>query len=247
MIKFFKWLFSKFGYVLITDAELDAFNSKIAYQHSHIDELTADRDRYRQLAKELRLRVDSVDFQTMEQWKKQIDEQAVEMSRQREANAELDAKVEKSLAFYRTVEKRLSETLHTTDEFGFPSAQTFPGSVCGQAATISKTDKTEYVVVDGRGTIPLDVFDAIKAEPFVGRRYALALSCLGQYGMFDTILRSIMSNGGVEFSLGYNGDNQTYELYYRVLCRIPDADMAITIRPTATGRYILDDGEEKEG
>lgn len=244
MIKFFTWLFSKLRYSLVPTTELNDMQDRINYLRSHITDLETDRNYYRQIAHDQKEKIQSVEFRTLEEYKNHQQELEESIAAQEKKNAEVREEIENSLKFYRTVEKRLSEVLHSSDEFGFPSGQVFPGSICGQGKTITNIDGKDYVVVDGRGVLPEEVFDTIKNEPYVNRRYTLALSCLGKYNMFDSIVRSIISNGGVEFSLGYNGENQTYELYYRLLCRVPSANDAINILPTNNGQYQLDDKKE---
>lgn len=251
LIRFCKWFLAKFGYKPVTAEEWDN-------QQQFIDDITEERKRQYTLISEIEASVQSLTKYQEElgvvhkklqaennNYKRQIEDLENKLSEQKRRNDNFRSEVEETLAFYRTVENRLSKALHSSDEFGFPSGQTFPGSICGQAKITTNIDKIDYVVVDGRGVLPEEVFDAIKNEPYVDRQYSLALSCIGQYGMFDNILKSIISNGGVEFSLGYNEENQTYELYYRVLCRVPNADRAIRFKPTNGGRYILDENNEE--
>ncbi len=215
IIKILSWILKKLGWHTMSEAE---------YQ-----KMVKDADDAKTELQAAQRRIATVEFMTMEEYQQRQNELDLQLSRQRDENAEVMAQLDEGIEFYRIVEKALAEALHTSDEFGFPSAQTFPGSMSGEARVVENHDGVEYVVADSRAVLPPEINDKLRAEPQVYKRYSMAISCLYQYRMFDMLLRNIVQNGGAEFSLGYNGENQTYELYCRILCRLPKTDKTFTI------------------
>lgn len=229
VVKILSWILKKLGWHTMSEAE---YQKMVEDANAMMDTCAAvchERDDAKTELQAAQRRIASVEFMTMEEYLQRQNELDLQLCRQKEENAKVMAQLDEGIEFYRTVEKALAEALHTSDDFGFPSAQTFPGSMSGEARIVENHDGVEYVVVDSRGILPAEINDKLRAEPQLHKRYSMAINCLYQYRMFDTLLRNLVQNGGAEFSLGYNAENQTYELYCRILCRLPKTDKAFTI------------------
>lgn len=128
-----------------------------------------------------------------------------------------------NLAAVKSYQKQLSEYLHDTTTFGFPSSRAIPGSVAMSSAIVHADEhdmincRLRLIATDEETTL-------INQEPDMRIRYKIMLDILRKRGLYEKIAEHILYDGGASMSMAYNNSCTNYELYI---------DMAVKVLPNA--------------
>lgn len=187
--RFIDHMATTFGY--ISKKEYDDLCIKYdALKHSH------------HLAKE---RIAALKFETMET----LNEVNKELSAE---NDRLQAEIVEAEKYFNEVQRQLSEGMHTDPVFGFAGSRAIPG------ATIVRPISTigDVITVAGRTIFDDAITAKINNNPNISEKYWIAINSLTRLGIIEKIADNLLQCGAIQFTLAFNPDCTTSELYYKI-------------------------------
>jgi len=152
-------------------------------------------------------RIASVEFQTMEQYKTE--------------NEKCIKDVEAGEKYYKEVQKQVSNVLHNDLEWKFPNAMAFPGStVMNTDPGVNKNGEPCFTI-KGRIVLPDDVTGVIQHKTSINDKYNVIVNNMVKLGLMDRVVKSMIQFGLIEYTIGYNSDCTTCEVYYQIIVDTP--------------------------
>lgn len=173
---------------------------------------------------ELNGKIDSVEYQSMADYKYQNEELQKE-------NEKLLESIEESKKLQIDVEKHLSNALHESGIWGFPNSMAFPGctSIASKMSRIS--DDERWFVLQGRTLFDVETSQKIIDSKTNSDRYNIALLSMKKQGIFDKIVKDIIMNNAVEYTFGVlvpsENESPIVEIYYRIQVKEPESVIQI--------------------
>lgn len=137
--------------------------------------------------------ISSVEFQDMAHYKAE--------------NEKLQQGIEDAKQIAETLQTQLSDVLHDHDIWGFPGKPAFPGStvVTNVVESIIK-DGTTNLVLRGRTIFDDKVSQQIGEKPTLNDQMSVALLAMKKQGVFDKILRDLITSGCIAYTIGVIND-----------------------------------------
>lgn len=147
------------------------------------------------------------------------------------ANQELQSKIDKIMAdcktaedYYKSVQKQISEALTEDSRFKFG----FRGGIIGSSHVGSAKDTNSgNILINGRTVFLDEVTEKIQRASSMNEKYYIALNQLIKYGLIEKVSERLIQSGALEFTLGYNQDCTSLELFYQITCVPPEAMLTV--------------------
>ena len=190
---------------IVQDTEQEA-QRKINELQKKLDNVTAE-------CEALSKRIQNVNFQTMEQYKRENDELRI----QHEA---VIKKADELKEMEKEIQKCISSALHEDGNFKFEGNFAFPGST--SITTDFETDEDgKYAVIRGRTVLDDHTTERVQQAISTRDKFDILLTNLKKYGIYDHIAKELVKFCAVEYTIGYNADCTALELYYTLKTKIP--------------------------
>jgi hypothetical protein len=210
MIKrFLIWLGKKIGLIFLTQDQYKALMNSNEYYRSAYDHA---RSEYKDLSEaliELQAKFDEADATSILEQKKINDELMLKQD-------QIQAAMEKTEEYYKTVQETLSKALHSDAVYGFNRSLAFPGSTAVTTHEYQDSDNERFVVISGRTIVDDATTAVLRTMPDINSKYRHLYNYMVQYGLIDKIARMLVNSGALQFTLAYNSDCTTCEVYYNV-------------------------------
>lgn len=109
--------------------------------------------------------------------------------------------------------KAISNGFHTDSIYGFPKSLGYPGSIYGTSAYDADTNQ---VIIDGRIIFDDHFSSKFESAKSTEERLNILQFYMKKYGLYETIGKTVVRDGAMSLSVGYNENNTAYELYYHM-------------------------------
>lgn len=126
-----------------------------------------------------------------------------------EENEHIRKELAESNEYFKKVESQISGILHKDEVFGFHRSVCIPG-----ASTLTATTVDDTICVAGRTVLEDSITAEMEQEPSIRERYYMAHNYLVKYGLIQKMIEYVASQGGIQYTLGFNENNTATELYY---------------------------------
>lgn len=210
-MRLFHKLATKLNYVSVEE-----MNNTVDSMRDKLMELTQENIKLQDEIKQLNSKYQSVEAESMLKLKNENDE----------LNARLDkimSDCDKAEEFYKTVQEMVSKALSEDSRFKFGSTGGIPGSShVGVSSGINSNEETE-IVINGRTVFLDEITDKIQHATSMNEKYSIALNQLIKYGLLEKVAQRMIQSGALEFTLGYNQNCTSLELFYQITCKKPDS------------------------
>lgn len=158
-------------------------------------------------------RINEVEFQSMEDYK-------TDNENLRNTNSNMLRLIVDIKEIAEAVQKELSKALHKTEAWGFPNNMAFPGSTSVTSDIIEK-DGDAYLTIKGRTICDDAQTTQIQQATSLRSQIDIIISILKKFGIYEKIVDMIISTNAIEYTLAFNPDCTTSEIYYQVVVRKP--------------------------
>ena len=189
-------------------------NKDAAEEAQHkIEKLEKELESYKADCECLQARIKGVNFQTMEQYKRENDELRIQ-------HEETIKRFDELKEMEKEIQKCISSTLHEDGNFKFEGNFAFPGST--SITTDFETDEDgKYAVIRGRTVLDDHTTERVQQAISTRDKFDILLTNLKKYGVYDHIAKELVKFCAVEYTIGYNADCTALELYYTLKTKIP--------------------------
>ena len=132
-------------------------------------------------------------------------------------NLRLQGEINESKEYYRKIEGELSDIMHNDKRFGFGQNMTFPGST-----SLIGEKSGDSVLVYGRSVLLDTIAQQIQDTPSMTEKYSIAINYLIKNGLIEKLTRQLISQGAVQFTIGFNENNTSLEIYYALEAKVKE-------------------------
>lgn len=223
MRRFLKWLLNQFGLVGITEDQYKLMLSRADYFEEEYKSTLEYNRAIKMEYDELKAKWDSINGTTILEQKERNDALQIRQD-------EIQAAMDKAEEYYKSVQETLSRALHDDSVYGFNKAMAFPGSTA--VTTHQYTDQNSgagCMSINGRSILSDQDTAEIRNRASMSEKYQYVFNYLVKYGLIDRIAQMLVNSGAIQFTLAYNTDCTTMEVYYNTQVKIPDTKLIVDL------------------
>lgn len=126
-----------------------------------------------------------------------------------------------NLDYIKELLKQIGDGFHEDRDFSFPHSRAIPGSICVRSVKERDNSTNDEIVTIGRMIMTDDITAKLNEIPDLNTRLGIAIGQIQAYGTADRIVSEMIRSGAIDFSLVYNGNCTSFELFYRILSKRP--------------------------
>ena len=222
IVRFLVWLLSKMGWWCCSleqhNVECKRYNDLKGEKE---DLLERNRNLNRRLSKATKT-IEETSATTIQEQKEINEKLQLEQDR-------LNAAMQKSEEYYKTVQETLNKALQENGVYKFDSRMAFPGSTSFNGGEYRENDE-KYIIVTGRTILTDEDTAKMKALPSIEDKYHYAYNHLLQWGLVEKISKTLVTSGGTAFTIAFNPDCTCAEVYYNVQVKKPDTMLTVDLK-----------------
>lgn len=221
IVRFLVWILGKLGWWSCSLEQHDA-------ECKRYDDLRVEKESLVERNKELNRRLNKAN-KTLDTVQATSIEEQMEINRKLELEQDrINAAMQKSEEYYKTVQEALNKALQENGVYKFDDRLAFPGSTSFNGGEYRENDE-KYIIVTGRTIMTDEDTSRMKTMPDVRDKYQYAYNHLLQWGLVEKIAKTLVTSGGVAFTIAFNPECTSAEVYYNIRVKKPDNALIIDV------------------
>jgi len=221
IVRFLVWILGKLGWWSCSLEQHDA-------ECERYDDLRVEKESLVERNKELNRRLNKAN-KTLDTVQATSIEEQMEINRKLELEQDrINAAMQKSEEYYKTVQEALNKALQENGVYKFDDRLAFPGSTSFNGGEYRENDE-KYIIVTGRTIMTDEDTSRMKTMPDVRDKYQYAYNHLLQWGLVEKIAKTLVTSGGVAFTIAFNPECTSAEVYYNIRVKKPDNALIIDV------------------